>query len=115
MRDVTLQSMKNKSVHSCRFVHHAKFHCIMTTLNKLFKIKFERAGGNWKRAPKDIPSAKNGYCKIVQRGDPLGRQGVESLRKKASTPPPPPPLNLPLAILRGMSKKTQPLYIHSVN
>ena len=33
--------MKNKSVHSCRFVHHAKFHCIMTTLNKLFKIKFE--------------------------------------------------------------------------
>ena len=34
--------MKNKSVHSCRFVHHAKFYCIMTTLNKLFKIKFER-------------------------------------------------------------------------
>ena len=30
--------MKNKSVYSCRFVHHAKFHCIMTTLNKLFKI-----------------------------------------------------------------------------
>ena len=41
MRDVMLLSMKNKSVHSCRFVHHAKFHCIMTTLNKLFKIKFE--------------------------------------------------------------------------
>ena len=38
--------MKNKSVHSCRFVHHAKFHCIMTTFNKLFKIEFER--GNWK-------------------------------------------------------------------
>ena len=34
--------MKNKSVHSCRFVHHAKFHCIMTTVNKLFKIEFER-------------------------------------------------------------------------
>ena len=28
--------MKNKSVNSCRFVHHPKFHCIMTTLNKLF-------------------------------------------------------------------------------
>ena len=36
--------MKNKSVHSCRFVHHAKFHCFMTTLNKFFKIKFERGG-----------------------------------------------------------------------
>ena len=36
--------MKNKSVHSCRFVHHAKFHCIMTTLNKLFKVEFERGG-----------------------------------------------------------------------
>ena len=34
--------MKNKSVHSCRFVHQAKFHCIMTTLKKLYKIKFER-------------------------------------------------------------------------
>ena len=34
--------MKNKSVHSCRFVHHAKFHCIMTTLKRLFKIEFER-------------------------------------------------------------------------
>ena len=26
------------------------------------------------------PSAKNGYFKIVKRGDPLGRQVVESLR-----------------------------------
>ena len=26
-------------------------------------------------------SAKNGYLKIVQRGDPLGRQEVESLRR----------------------------------
>ena len=40
--------MKNKSVHSCRFVHHAKLHCLMTTLSNLFKIEFER--GNWKRA-----------------------------------------------------------------
>ena len=44
MRHVTLLSMKNKSVQNCRFVHHAKFHCIMTTLNKLFKIEFERWG-----------------------------------------------------------------------
>ena len=42
MRDVKLQSMKNKSDHSCRFFHHAKFHCIIATLNKLFKIEFER-------------------------------------------------------------------------
>ena len=43
--------MKNKSVHSCRFVHHAKFHCIMTTLNKLFKIEFERGGGETGKEP----------------------------------------------------------------
>ena len=36
--------MKNKSVHRCRFVHHAKIHCIMTTLNKPFKFEFERGG-----------------------------------------------------------------------
>ena len=40
--------MKNKSVHSCRFVHQATFHCIMTTLNKLFKFEFERVGGTGK-------------------------------------------------------------------
>ena len=44
MRDVTLQSTKNKSVHSCRFVHHAKFHRIMTTLDKHFKTEFEGLG-----------------------------------------------------------------------
>ena len=42
--------MKNKSVQNCRFVHHAKFHCIMTTLNRLFKVNL-KGGGNWKRAP----------------------------------------------------------------
>ena len=47
-----LLRMKNKSVQNCRFVHHAKFHCIMTTLNRLFKIEIQRGGGggNWKRA-----------------------------------------------------------------
>ena len=40
--------MKIKSVQNCRFVHHAKFHCIMTMLNRLFSIEFER--GDWKRA-----------------------------------------------------------------
>ena len=44
MRDVTLLNMKNKSVHSCRFVHHAKYHCLMTTLIKLFEIEFEKGG-----------------------------------------------------------------------
>ena len=34
--------MKNKSVQNCRFVHHAKLHCIVTTLNILFKTEFER-------------------------------------------------------------------------
>ena len=41
--------MKNKSVQNCRFVHHAKFRCIMTMLNRIFSIEFER-GGDWKRA-----------------------------------------------------------------
>ena len=36
--------MENKSVQNCRFVHHAKFHCIVTTLHRLFKIEFERGG-----------------------------------------------------------------------
>ena len=44
MRDVTLYSMKNKFVHNCRFVHHAKFYCNLTMLYKLFKIDFERGG-----------------------------------------------------------------------
>ena len=51
MRDVTLLSMKNKSVQNCRFVHHDKFHCIMTKLNKLFKIEFERWGGGAGKEP----------------------------------------------------------------
>ena len=60
MRDVTLLSMKNKSVQNCRFVHHAKFHYIMRTLNKFFKIEFERWGGNWKRA-KNLPEEKKAH------------------------------------------------------
>ena len=48
--DVTLYSMKNKSVHRCRFVHHAKFHSIMAMLNKLFKFEFERAGGGLQKS-----------------------------------------------------------------
>ena len=53
--------MKNKSVHSCRFVHHAKFHCIMTTLSKLFKIEFERGGtGKEPIVSMKIISLKNG-------------------------------------------------------
>ena len=45
--------MKNKSVGSCRFVHHAKFHCLIKTLNKLFEIEIER--GDWKKASKISP------------------------------------------------------------
>ena len=52
MRDVTLSSMKNKSDHSCRFVHHAKFHCIMTTLNKFFKFEFQGGGGGGEKLEK---------------------------------------------------------------
>ena len=46
--------MKSKSVHSCRFVQHAKIHCIMTTLNKLFKIEFER--GELEKSQIFVPS-----------------------------------------------------------
>ena len=54
MRDVTLESMKNKSVQNCRFVHQAKFHCIMATLKKLFKIEFERWGETGKEPCNDM-------------------------------------------------------------
>ena len=37
--------LRLNAVQNCRFVHHAKFHCIVTTLNRLFKIEFERGGG----------------------------------------------------------------------
>ena len=66
MRDVTLLSMKNKSVQNCRFVLHAKFHCIMTTLNKLFKIEFERWGGGTGKEP---------YI-LISRGSPRRRKRV---------------------------------------
>ena len=36
--------MKNKSVQNCRFFHHAKFDCVMTSLNRHFKIEFESGG-----------------------------------------------------------------------
>ena len=36
---------------------------------------------------------QNGFLKKYQRGDPLGRQGVESLR--GGRPPPPPPKSAP--------------------
>ena len=62
MRDVTLLSMKNKSVQNCRFFHHAKFHCIMTTLNKLFKIEFERWGGGNGKEPKYLHVADDFDC-----------------------------------------------------
>ena len=39
--------------------------------------------------------SQNGYLKIVQKGDPLGRQGVKSLRS------PPPPHNPLLAVSDG--------------
>ena len=52
--------MKNKSVQSCQFVHHAKFHCIMTTLNKLFENHFER--GELEKSPE---SATNSEVQFV--------------------------------------------------
>ena len=43
--------MKSKSIHSCRFLLLAKFHCIMTTLNKLIEIEFERGLGETGKEP----------------------------------------------------------------
>ena len=48
MRDVTMQSMKSKSVHICQFVHHAHFHCIMATLYKFFNMSLKGGGGTGK-------------------------------------------------------------------
>ena len=43
--------MKKKSVQNCRFVHHAKFYCSMTTLNRLFKNEIQRGGGETGKEP----------------------------------------------------------------
>ena len=48
-------------------------------------------------------SAKNGYLRSSKKGDPLGRQLVESLREEASAPPP--PLNLLVHILPNKGKE----------
>ena len=48
--------MKNKSVQNCRFVHHAKFHCIVTMLNRFFSIEFERGGTG--KEPKSVHSCR---------------------------------------------------------
>ena len=61
--------MKNKSVQNCRFVHHAKFHCIVTTLNRLFKIEFERGGGTGKE-----PKKRDFFVKIIQK---VPKNGLE--------------------------------------
>ena len=65
--------MKNKSVQNCRFVHHAQLHCIVTTLNRLFKIEFERR--DWKRTvfstwqtSLHYDNVKLSFSKIIFRG-----------------------------------------------
>ena len=67
--------MKNKSVHSCRFFHHAKFHCIITTLNKLFKVEFE--SGQLEKSQKilKVPSNRN----LIVSGLILESSGFEFL------------------------------------
>ena len=69
--------MENKSVHSCRFVQHAKFHCIMTTLNKLFKIEFER-GKTGKELKIEIERWEGGGKKSVkvQKGWKTGKESI---------------------------------------
>ena len=65
MRDVTLYSMKNKFVHNCRFIHHAKFHCNITMLFKVFKIDFER--GKLEKSPNVLVCTK-WKCKMPWSG-----------------------------------------------
>ena len=61
MRDVSMWRMKNKSVHSCQFFPHAKIHCIMATLNKLFKNEFESA--ETEKEPRNLAR----YCDSITR------------------------------------------------
>ena len=42
-------------------------------------------------------NSQKGISQNTTKEDPMGRQGVESLRQRRRPPPPPPPLN-PLAI-----------------
>ena len=51
------------------------------------KLVYFSAKGAFRKVLRSF--TKNGCLKLVQRGDPLGRQGVESLwEKEASAPPP---------------------------
>ena len=59
--------MTNKSVHNCQFVHHANFHCIMTTVNKVFKNEFERGELEKSRADNDYD--KLFFSKLNLKGD----------------------------------------------
>ena len=67
---------------------------------KFWKILTKRFFGFWKNltaifSARPPPSkliyigSKNGYLKIVNREDPLGRQGVKFLRERNNLPPPP--------------------------
>ena len=58
-----------KTVHSCRF------HRIMTTLGKLLKTEFERG-----------ELEKSRLYKNISVHHPLGRQGVESMRRRGRSP-----------------------------
>ena len=47
MRDITMSSMKNKSIHSCRFVQPANFQCIMTNVNSEAALRIHKQKYDW--------------------------------------------------------------------
>ena len=57
--------MKNKSVQNCRFVHHVKFDCVMTTLNRLFEFEFERGEGTGKEPMLQCEDGRKTCLQIV--------------------------------------------------
>ena len=59
-----------------RFVHHAKFHCIMTTLIKLFKIEFER-GGMEKSPENRHKFSSKGVAMVIHFGPNGSKQFLE--------------------------------------
>ena len=45
MRDVTIDNTVNKSVNNFKIVHHVKFQCILSMLNKIFNNEIKSRGG----------------------------------------------------------------------
>ena len=67
--------------------------CVFLGARSPSKLAYIGAKGAFRKILGSI--SLNGYLKVVQRGKPLGGQGVESLREETSAPSAPSPISAP--------------------